>query len=367
METTRPAWVEIDLAALRRNVGRVRARIGDGVRLFAVVKSGGFGCGVVEVSRAVLAAGADALAVGNPEDARALRAAGIEAPVLLYAGTPPEAAGEVAGLGVIATVHDMESLRAFAALRRPLEIFMKIEVGLGRLGVEASMWEAAFAGVRDAEGLRLTGLYTHLNRPEDRDGIARQVAVFGAARDAARAVGHGDLTAMVASSHILLAYPELNYDAVNPGRCLFDLVEGPWAEMAGSEPVIAAVKSRIIQVKSFAMGAVAGFLGPEPLARETRLAVAPIGFGDGLNHKAPLGEALVRGRRVPLAGRRGIEHSVIDVTGLDAVERGDEVVLLGRQGEAVVAAAELGAWLDLPLMELLPRLARSLPRVYLDG
>lgn len=298
----RPAWVEIDLAALRRNTARVRARIGTGVRLFAVVKSGGFGCGVVEISRAVLAAGANALAVGNPEDARALRAAGIGAPVLLYAVTPPEAAAEVAALDVIATVHDFESLVAYAALPTPPAIFMKIEVGLGRLGVEAAHWTEAFEGARE---LRLTGLYTHLNRPEDRETIARQMAAFDAACAAARAGGHHDFTRMVASSHVLLAYPELNFEAVNPGRCLFDLVEGEWAERAGVEPVVAAVKGRIIQVKSFPAGAVAGFLGPEPLARETRLAVAPIGFGDGLNHRAPLGEVTVRGRRVPLAGRRG--------------------------------------------------------------
>lgn len=366
MGMLRPTWVEIDLAALRSNVALVRERVGENVQIFAVVKSNGFGCGAARVAATVIDAGADALAVGDPEDVRAIRAAGNAAPILLYASTPPAAAAEVAGLGAIVTLHDMESVAAFAALDHPVEAYMKVEAGLGRLGIEADRWEAAFAAAKQSDSLRLTGIYTHLNAPEDRQSIERQMARFQRACEAGAAAGFHDLTRMVASSHIVLGYPELDCDAVNPGRGLFGLVEGDWAEMAPMRPVIAAVRSRIIQVKEFPAGDIVGFLGPAPLARPTRLAVLPIGFGGGLNHRAPLGEVLIAGARAPVVGRRGIEHTVVDVTLIPAARTGDEAVLLGRQGSGEITAAELCDWLGLPQMELLPRLARTLPRVYLD-
>ncbi len=365
MSKLRPAWVEIDLAALRHNVRVLQQRVGPPVEVMAVVKSDGFGCGAAITAREVMAAGAHGLAVGNPEDARAIRAAGINAPVLLYASTPPDAAAEVAALGITATIHDMESLAAFAALEQTLDVQFKIEAGLGRLGVSPDDWQAAFGAVKQAENLNLTGLYTHLNAPDDPASIERQMAQFDAAYEIAQEVGFRSLRRMVASSNVVLGYPNLNFDAVNAGRLLFHLLDGHWAGMIETRPVIAAIKSAIIQVKSFPAGGHVGFLGGEALTRATRLAVLPIGFGDGFKHRPPLGEVLLHGQRAPVVGRRGIEHTVIDVSGVADAGVGDEVVLLGFQGNGEITGLELGAWLDLPLMEILPRLARTLPRVYL--
>ena len=365
MNMVLPAWIEIDLAALRHNVGQLRDRVGGDVEIMAVVKSDGFGCGAAITAAEVMAAGADSVAVGNPEDARAIRGAGIKAPILLYASTLPGAAAEVAALDVTATVHDMESLAAFAALNQPLDVQFKIEAGLGRLGVSPDDWRAAFEAVRSSNNLNLTGLYTHLNAPDDPDSIKRQIAQFEASYGMAQSLGFSDLRRMVASSNVVLGYPELNYDAVNAGRLLFHMLDGKWAQMIQTRPVIAAVKSSIIQVKDFPAGARVGFLGGEELVEPTCLAVLPIGFGDGFKHRPPLGEVLVRGRRAAIVGRRGIEHTVVDVSGAADARVGDEVVLLGAQGNEEITGTEVGAWLDLPLMEILPRLARTLPRGYL--
>ena len=362
----RSSWVEIDLAGLRHNVALVRDRVGREVKIVAVIKSDGFGCGVVRTGQAAIAGGADALAVGDPRDVQAIRDAGVGAPILLYASTLPEAASDVASLGATVTIHDAESLGAFAALNRPVEAYMKVETGLGRLGVNRHEWEGAFAAIARAKALRMTGIYTHLNAPEDRAAIEGQIAAFQRACACAEAAGLNDFTRMVASSHVVLGYPELNYDAVNTGRFLFGLVEGAWSEMAPTRPVIASIKSRIIQVKDFAVGSYVGFLGGEVLDRPTRLAVLPIGFGDGFNHRPPLGEVLVEGIRAPVVGRRGIEHTVVDVSAVAGVRVGGEAVLLGGQGTDRITGAELAGWLGLPQLELLPRLARTLPRVYLE-
>ena len=288
-------------------------------------------------ARAALAGGANALAVGNPDDARAIRDAGIDAPMLLYASTAPDGAADVAALGVIVAIHDLDSLRAFANLGTPVEAYMKAETGLGRLGVPSADWETVFATVRDSPSLEQPGIYSHLNAPDDADGIRRQIAVYEGACAAAENGGFHGFTRMVASSHVVLAYEQLRYDAVNPGRFLFGLVEGKWADIDPARPVIDAIKSRVIQTKEFGAGEVAGFLGPEPLDRVTRLAVLPIGFGDGFNHRAPLGEFLgeflVEGRRVPIVGRRGIEHTVIDISAVPGVAVGSEAVLLRQPRE----------------------------------
>ena len=266
MSVLRPAWAEIDLGALKHNVGLVRRRVGPRVKIFAVVKSHGFGCGAGPAGRAAIDGGADALAVGDPEDVRDIRNDGNDVPVLLYASTPPDVAGEVAALGAIVTIHDLESLRAFAALDRPVEAFVKVEAGLGRLGVPPEGWGTVFETARRSDTLRLTGIYTHLNAPDDPDEIAQQIARYDEACRQAEAMGLEGLTRMVASSLVTLGYPGLRYDAVNPGRFLFGLVEGRWAEIDAARPVIAAVKSRVIQVKEFAANEVVGFLGSKPFA-----------------------------------------------------------------------------------------------------
>jgi len=362
----RPSWVEIDLAALKRNSGKMRDFIDKKRQFFAVVKSDGFGCGVARAAIAVIAGGADAVAVGSPADALAIRNAGIHAPILLYASTLPKLAAEVAALDVIVTLHDMQSLNAFASLNQPVEAYMKVEVGLGRLGVLPDQWEAAFETVKRSDSLKMTGIYTHLGSPGNQERIDVQMAVFNRACEMAEAMGLRNLIRMTAGSHAVLAHPETHCDAVNPGRCLFGLLEDDWAKIVPMQPVIASIKSHVIQVKKFSAGEVVGYLGAERLSENKRLAVMPIGFGDGFNHLPPLGEVLVAGKRAPLETRRGIEHMVIDVTNIADVNVGDEVVLLGKQGSDQITPSELSEWLDLPMLELLPRLARTIPHVYLD-
>lgn len=362
----RPAWMEVDLQALTHNAGLVRQRVGDDVQIFAVVKSHGFGCGAPEAGRAALAGGANALAVGDPADVQSIRAAGIDAPVLLYASTSPQDAAATARLGAIVTIHDLPSLEAYAALDQPVEAFLKVEAGLGRLGVRPSDFQQVFDKALAPNSLSLTGIYTHLNAPDDSQWIQVQMAVYRQACQAAEQRGLQNLTYMVASSHVVLGYEELHLNAVNPGRFLFGLIEGSWAEIEKPRPVMRAIKSRIIQTKQFDAGDVVGFLGPDPIERDTRLAVLPIGFGDGFNHLGTLGEVLICEQRAPVVGRRGIEHTVVDISAIAAAQSGSEAVLLGTQGENYIEAAELAEWLGLPILELMPRLARNLPKQYIE-
>ena len=364
----RPAWVEIDLGAIAHNVRLTRELIGPKVKLFAVCKADAMGCGLIPVARTMAAAGADAFALSDPDDVPKLKSAGLTLPVFLFASTLPEQAAQVAALGAIVAVHDIPSLKAFAALDRPVEAFIKIDCGMGRLGFTEGQWRSAFEAAREAPMLRVRGLYTHMSKPEDREITRDQAARFERACADATAMGLRDLEKIGASSRVVLGYPEYHYTAVDPGRLLLGMLSPPWAHMLPLRPAVSAVKSRIIQLQHHPAGATLGIGYGQPIAsdRPLRTAVAPIGFHDGLNHAPPLGEVLVCGRRAPVLGRRSIEHSLIDVTEIPESEVGSEVVLLGRQGGEEITGDEFADSIGLPLLELLPRLARNARRIYVE-
>ena len=355
----RPAWVEIDLDAVAANTA-LACRMAGSARMYVVCKGDGYGTGAVEIGRAALAGGADALAVGSPLDAIALRRAGITCPILLYACSVPDDAGAVAALDVIVTVHDFASLGAFAALGRPVDAFVKLDCGLGRLGFNPDEVAPALARMADAPQLRLHGLYAHLARPEEPDAVERQMQAFTAACATAERMGFTSFERMVASSRVLIGFPQWNLTAVNPGRFILGMLDPPWADRVALRPVVRAVKARIIQVKDQPPGT---FNYTAKGVR--RAAVLPIGFGEGFPHRPPCHHVLVRGRPAPVLAGRGIEHTVIDVTSIADVAVGDEAVLLGSQGDATITATALSEAIGVPILELLPRLARNAPQRYL--
>ena len=365
MTVERPTWVEIDLGAYTRNVGVIRSLIGPKVKLFAVGKGDAYGLGSGEIARAALGAGADGLATSDPRDAEAIRRAGVTAPLLLYACTTPDRAAEVAGLGVIATVHDFESLAAFAALAQPVEVFLKLDCGFGRLGFQSDDWPAAFAAAMSAPGLRVTGLYTHIGHTGDSDLVAEQGRLFQRAGREAEAAGIRDFDLMAASSRVVVGYPDLFFTAVNTGGVLFGVLEEPWCDRVRVEPVLSAVKSRIIQIKDLPPGMRIGYDAPIATQAPVRAAVVPFGFSNGYPRFPTGGRVLVAGAPAPIIGLRGTEHTVIDVTAIREAAVGAEVVVLGRQGDREITIAELSEFTGVPMIELVPRLARGSPRIYL--
>ena len=163
---------------------------------------------------------------------------------------------------------------------------------------------------------------------------------------------------MVASSRILIGAPHLALDAVNPGRLVYGLLEPPWNARVDARSALAAVKARVISLKRLAAGTTAGYSAPR-WRRDTLVAVIPFGFADGYPRLPAGGTVLVRGRRAPLVGPRHTEHALVDVTDVPGVALGDEVVLLGAQGDDAITIHEIVAATGVPLIELVPRLARN--------
>lgn len=360
----RPAWSVIDLDALAHNVRVIRAMLRPSDRFYAVCKNDAYGCGARETARTMLDAGADAFAVSDPADARRIRAAGIDAPILLYASTCPDQAGAVAELGLIATVHDASSLAAFARVNRRVDVHVEVDCGYGRLGFTPDEWDDTFRTLRAATNLRVVGLYTHLASVEAPQAVAVQADLFKRAADVADAAGLRNLELMAASSRVMLGFPELNLTAVNPGRILYGMIEDPWRGKADVRPVVRAIKSRVLQVKTIP----ASFPLDDPRHQAApgtlRTAVIAFGFKDGLPREPAGGTVLVRGQRARVIGLRATEHTVIDVTDIPDAAAGDEVVIVGEQGDAAIGAHEAVATYKMAMIELLPRMTLNTVRRY---
>lgn len=363
----RPSWAELNPAALRANVQAARRAIGPDRKIWFVCKGDGFGFGAARVAAWALAAGVDALCVGSPEEAWAMRQAGITAEILLFASTLPQEVAALADLDLVLTIHSPQMLAAIAALQRPLQAFVEIDCGFGRFGLQPTQWRDALQQLRQLPLVRLRGLYSHLSAPEDEATSTRQAGVFAQAIADAERLGFTGLEHVLASSRVILLHPQLHHTGVDPGRFIYGALDPALMERAGLQPLLHAVRGRIIHVQEHAAGTTLGLgYGASIVTdRPLRLAVVPIGFWDGLNHVPPLGRVIVAGRYAPVVGRRSFQHTVIDITGVPAADVGSVVTLVGRDGDCAIAIDEVAATLNLPTMELLPRLVRGLPHVIL--
>lgn len=363
--TRRPTWVEIDQEALAANVAEVVAELGP-VQLMAVVKADAYGHGAVQVARTALKGGAAWVATATVAEAADLRAAGIGAPCLVLGYTPPGQVEEAMALGLALTVFDAEVLEAMAVAGdrtgAPANAHLKVDTGMSRLGVAprdvARLVRLARAPVE------LEAVYTHLRRGEDAGTTAAQVAVFEEALAAAESVGHHFRIRHVANSAAWRGPLGSRFDMVRLGGELLGLRT---ADGRRRRPVL-ALKTTVAQVREIAAGTYVGYGDAHRAERRTRVATLPVGYGDGFRRgPRTWGSVLIRGREHPLIGDVCMDMAMVDVTSDPAIARGDEVVLIGRQGAATLAAEEVAERLGVLNYELVSQILPRVPREQRGG
>lgn len=363
IQRLRPTWLEIDLDAVRENARFLREKAGD-ARLTAVVKADGYGHGAVPVARAALEGGATALAVALVEEGVALREGGIDAPVLVLGGISEAGADAVARHGLAQAVFDTRTVgwlaAAAAKAERPVDVHIKIDSGMSRIGVrdEAALLDVANA-VLAAPGLRLAGVFTHFATAdtEDEAFVRTQHARFLPLVEALRSV-RPDVTVHAANSAATLRYPDTHHDMVRTGIALY-VPPGPRHAMRWL--------TRAVQVKTIAPGETVSYGRIFTAERPTRVMSLPVGYADGY-HRAigGVGQALVRGMRAPVIGRVCMDQTLLDVTDIPSAAVDDEVVLLGAQGEDRITAREMGDWCGMIDYEIVLSPTARVPRVYVD-
>ncbi|HEB51664.1 MAG TPA: alanine racemase [bacterium] len=338
---TASAWVEVDLGAIAHNVRVLRSVLAPGARLIAVVKSDGYGHGMLRVARAALGAGADELAVASVAEGAALRTAGIAAKILVAGPIAAEQAHAVVQHGLVVGVGCHEVAAALArATRRFFPVQIEVDTGMSRHGVAPGEL-MSFVDVIEARGrLAISGVFTHLSgvTADDLPRMRRQLAQFTAAVDGVRSLR--GVRRHVCNTLGALLLPEAAFDGVRIGGGLYG-----FDPLAGAGPVrlrpALSLKARIVGLRKAAVGERVGYGGTFTCRRPSRLATLPIGYGDGLVRELWRGaEVLVRGRRAPIVGEISMNQTVVDCTDLPEVVFGEEVVLLGSIGGEEVAVAD---------------------------
>jgi alanine racemase len=366
----RPTTLEIDLDAAAGNVRAVRQLVGPERKIFAVIKADGYGHGAAEMGRVFVANGADALGVADLAEGIRLRRRGLTCPILVYPNSLPEAAPSALAHGLIPTLVDLDGARAYAdAAAGPCDVFVKIDVGLERLGVPAEQAVKVITAMLELPHLRLAGICAHPHAPVGADPAYAewQLGRFTAVIDELAARGVRVPTRLLAASPFVLRFPQTYLNAVDPGRMLYGITFPGETSPVPLRPTLHALTTRVIALKELTPRERFAELAPFPVKAPMRLGVIPIGSADGLSW-LHAGRVLVRGRAVPIVSGPSLEHTRIDLTEVPDARVGDEVVIIGRQGGAEITPAEVAKQHGLGLHHVATTVGPRVARVYLsDG
>ena len=363
----RRCWAEIDLAALRHNVAAIRAPLAPGVRVMAVVKANAYGHGAPAVARA-LAGHVEMFGVANVAEAREVRANAPETPVFILGPALPDERAEIVAAGFIPSVSDAAEARAFGDLGggRRVPVHLVIDTGMGRIGVWAGEAVTTAGELLSMPGIEIAGIASHLPVADEDEAFTReQLAHFQRLTAELRALGVAHPLVHCENSAGALAFPAQAGDMVRTGLAIYG--SAPLPEFQPLLRPALTWKTRITLVREVGTGRGVSygrtFITPHPM----RIATLAAGYADGYQrHLSGRGaEVLIRGRRCAVLGRVTMDQILADVTELPGAAAGEEVVLLGRQDDEEISAAELARKAGTIPWEIFTGLGRRVERSYI--
>ncbi len=375
---------DIDLDAIRVNIQELKKVTTAGTLFMAVVKANAYGHGAVAIARQALESGADCLGVARIHEAQALRQAGIEGQILVLNYTPPEFARLALEYDLALTVFDLDTARAISevalAAGRRITAHLKTDTGMGRLGLrptgEKEMGldpDRVKAAMRIARlpGLDLEGIFTHFASADSSNTAytEKQSALFGEYIDELKRAGLEFRLRHAANSAGIIAHPQTHLDMVRAGIALYGL--NPSAEVnlshLATRPVM-SLKARLVHVKKVPAGFCVSYGMTHRTPAPTTIATVPIGYADGYSRLlSSQGTMLVREQRAPIVGRVCMDLTMLDVGHIDGVQTGDEVVVLGSQGQETLTADELAGQLGTINYEIVSSITTRVPRNFVSG
>ncbi|MFE4534995.1 alanine racemase [Streptomyces scopuliridis] len=371
------ARAEVDLAALRGNVRALRSRVGPGVALMGVVKSDGYGHGMVPTARAALDAGATWLGTATPHEALALRAAGIESRVMCWLWTPGDPWREGIEADLDMSVSAMWALREVTAAARvagrPARIQLKADTGLGRNGCQPADWPELVAAALDAQAaglIRVTGLWSHFACADEpgHPSIAAQLDAFHEMVAYAEKQGVEPEVRHIANSAATLTLPEASFDLVRAGIAMYGISPSPELGTSrdfGLRPAM-TLSASVALVKRAPEGHGVSYGHRYVTSRETTLGLVPLGYADGIpRHASDRGPVLVGGVRRRVAGRVAMDQFVVDLGG-DTPEPGATAILFGPGDRGEPTAEDWAEAADTIAYEIVTRIGSRVPRVYVN-
>ncbi len=376
---TRPTWAEVSLVTLRQNFRTVVKHAGASVTVCAVVKADAYGHGAVECSRALQAEGAKWMGVTSLDEAIPLRDAGVDSRILLMTGFWRGEEGEIIRLKLTPTIWEpwhIESLEAAASNGTTRHaVHLKVDTGMGRLGVSLEELPAVLKALNAAPHLVLEGLSTHLASSEvmDAPSVAEQEHRFEQAHRMVRAAGSDPALVHMANTSALISRRETWNNMVRPGVALYGYYlpfQRAGREVSGGtlrlpvKPVL-TWKTRILSMRNFAANQPLGYGGTYVTQGPAHVAVLPVGYADGYNRQlSNRGRVIVRDHYAPIVGSISMDLTLADVTGIPGIAVGDEVILLGTSDGLSVDALEHARLANSSPYEILCNISKRVPRRY---
>ena len=368
-------WIEVDLDAVADNVRALQAAAQPRHGVTAVVKAQAYGMGAAAVADAAVKAGARGAAVARISEARRLRAAGFAAPILLLGGLDAEDDAEVLEQHLTPTLADWPTTERLAAAAstagRMLDVQVKVDTGMTRYGAPQDEALAIVRALKNLPSLRLEGFYTHFAAADDPDPFFahQQLARYLAICQQLESEGHDLGLKHAANSAGALRVPGAGLDTIRTGIALAGAYATGWVPRVGSLRGAVALKARVVRLHTPSIGSSIGYGRTYKVYRPMRVALVACGYADGLPRACSnRGRVLIRGQRAPLVGTVSMDMAMADVSHLPDVEPGDEVVILGHQGDDEITLDEFAESAGIIPHELLVRLGSRAPRVYFsDG
>lgn len=369
----RPTWVEIDLNAIGSNTRHIKSLVGENVQVLVSLKGDAYGHGAIRVARTVLHNGASMLGVATVSEAEALRDAHITAPILVFGYIPLWQMREAVRLDITVTLYASEAAQALSRAALELEktarVHVKVDTGMGRLGIRVEQMDEILELVREIvalPGLELEGLYTHLANADSSDQTYTQIQLerFQHVLHTLKQQSLHIPLIHAANSAATLTLPETHFAMVRPGLAIYGLDPSPDVGLPESFRPALSFKTQVAQVKWIPAGECIGYGCTYVTQRPTLLAILPVGYADGFR-RAPYnwGSVLIHQQEAALLGRVCMDQCMVDVTHIPQTRVGDEVVLIGRQGEATLTAEQVAERLGTSNYEVISEILARVPRV----
>jgi len=360
-------WLEIDLSAIQNNIRRIRAITNRPV--MPVIKANAYGHGLVEVAQAAASAGADWLGVARIEEALRLRQKGVGLPILVLGLCLPEHVPEAIAHGVSLTIFRPDMIADFAAQAQaegqPLAVHAKIDTGMGRLGVFPKDGLAFIRCIKEHPSLALEGIFTHLARADEPevDTTDWQMERFGKFINTLEGEGLRPRWVHAANSAAALYFPGTRFDLVRPGISIYGLQPSPAAALPSGFRAALSWKAHLASIKEIPADQGISYNYQYITRTAERIGVIPVGYADGFR-RAPGNFVLAGGRRVPVVGAVCMDQSMVRLDEVPQVGVGDEVVMLGNQGQASITVEQVAQTWGTVTYEVVCGLAARLPRIY---
>lgn len=362
-------WVDIDLNNIKHNVREIIKRLPQQCLFMAVVKADGYGHGAVEVAKAALEAGADRLGVATVDEAIALREAGLKAPIQLLTGLETPKIDLIIQYDLIPCIFSYEHLQALQVLNEPLKVHVKVDTGMGRLGLVPEQAVDFLKSIHANKNIEIEGVFTHFATADEEDNsyAKQQLDAFLTLLESLEREGLSPKINHAANSAAAILIPDSHLQMVRIGIALYGLhPSNDTKDKIDLKPAL-SWHSKLSHVKELSAGKSVSYGATHTLDKDTTIGTVPVGYADGYSRRLSNNTfAIVNNTRVKQVGRICMDQFMIDLNGVEA-NVGDTVTLIGNQNNAEITADELAKKLDTINYEITCAIASRVPRVYKVG